>query len=64
VAITLAPVTVLTDIEHERDDDAASFVFRESRPLDLERVEDFLSDIVQVYGTSVAGAPAARGPGT
>ena len=41
----------LTDVDHEHDDDVTSFVFRESRPLDLERVEDFLSGVVQVYGT-------------
>ena len=43
----------LTDVDHEHDDDVTSFVFRESRPLDLERVEDFLSAIVQVYGTKL-----------
>ena len=42
----------LTDVDHEHDDDVTSFVFRESRALDLERVEDFLSAIVQVYGPS------------
>jgi G3E family GTPase len=41
----------LTDVDHEHDDDVTSFVFRESRPLDLERVEDFLGGVVQVYGT-------------
>jgi G3E family GTPase len=43
----------LTDVDHEHDDDVTSFVFRESRPLNLERVEDFLSGIVQVYGTKL-----------
>ena len=43
----------LTDVDHEHDDDVTSFVFRESKPLDLERVEDFLSGIVQVYGTNL-----------
>jgi len=32
----------LTDVEHEHDDDVTSFVFREQRPLDLYRVEEFL----------------------
>ncbi len=41
----------LTDVDHEHDDDVSSFVFRESRPLDLARVEDFLDGVVQVYGT-------------
>ena len=40
----------LTDVDHEHDDDVTSFVFRESRPLDLERVEEFLGSMVQVYG--------------
>ncbi len=40
----------LTDVDHEHDDDVTSFVFRENRPLDLERVEDFLSGMIQVYG--------------
>ena len=40
----------LTDVDHEHDDDVSSFVFRESRPLDLERVEDFLGAVVQVHG--------------
>ena len=43
----------LTDVDHEHDDEVTSFVFRESRPLSLERVEDFLSGIVQVYGTKL-----------
>ena len=40
----------LTDVDHEHDDDVTSFVFREDRPLDLERVEDFLGGMIQVYG--------------
>jgi G3E family GTPase len=40
----------LTDVTHEHDDDVTSFVFRETRPLELDRVEEFLSAIVQVYG--------------
>jgi G3E family GTPase len=43
----------LTDVEHEHDDDVTSFVFREKRPLDLERIEDFMSAIVQVYGPNL-----------
>ncbi|MEO7854843.1 MAG: GTP-binding protein [Rubrivivax sp.] len=43
----------LTDVSHEHDDDVTSFVFRESKPLDLERVEDFLGGIVQVYGAKL-----------
>ncbi len=40
----------LTDVDHEHDDDVTSFVFREAQPLDLDRVEEFLGAIVQVYG--------------
>ena len=43
----------LTDVDHEHDDDVTSFVFRESAPLDLRRIEDFLGSIVQVYGTNL-----------
>jgi G3E family GTPase len=43
----------LTDVDHEHDDDVTSFVFRESRPLDLARIEEFLGAIVQQYGTQL-----------
>ena len=43
----------LTDVDHEHDDDVTSFVFRERRPLDLDRVEDLLGGIIQVYGPSL-----------
>ena len=43
----------LTDVEHEHDDDVTSFVFRETRPLNLERIEEFLSAIVQTYGANL-----------
>ena len=43
----------LSDVEHEHDDDITSFVFRETRPMDLEKIEDFLSAIVQVYGAKL-----------
>ena len=43
----------LTDVDHEHDDEVTSFVFREDRPLDLERVEDFMSGVIQVYGTQL-----------
>ncbi|MBL8331110.1 MAG: GTP-binding protein [Rubrivivax sp.] len=43
----------LTDVDHEHDDEVTSFVFREDRPLDLDRVEDFLSGVIQVYGTNL-----------
>ena len=43
----------LTDVSHEHDEDVTSFVFRESKPLDFERTEEFLSAVVQVYGTKL-----------
>jgi G3E family GTPase len=43
----------LSDVTHEHDDDITSFVFRENRPMNLEKIEDFLSSIVQVYGTQL-----------
>jgi len=43
----------LTNVEHEHDDDVTSFVFRETRPLDIDRVEDFMTSIVQAYGTKL-----------
>lgn len=43
----------LTHVDHEHDADVTSFVFRESRLLSLDRVEDLLGDVVQVYGTKL-----------
>lgn len=43
----------LTDVDHAHDDDVTSFVFREDRPLDLQRIEDFLGAMVQVYGAQL-----------
>lgn len=43
----------LSDVTHEHDDDITSFVFRETRPMNLEKIEDFLSAIVQVHGASL-----------
>ena len=43
----------LTDVDHEHDDDVTSFVFREKRPLDIYRIEEFLDAIVRVHGPSL-----------
>jgi G3E family GTPase len=43
----------LSDVDHAHDDDITSFVFREKLPMDLEKIEDFLSAIVQVHGASL-----------
>ncbi len=40
----------MTDVEHEHDDDVTSFVFRESRPLDLDRIEEFLGALMRYKG--------------
>jgi G3E family GTPase len=40
----------LSDVTHAHDDDVSACVFRETRALDVERVEDFLGGVVQVYG--------------
>jgi G3E family GTPase len=43
----------LSDVAHTHDDDITSFVFRETRPMDLEKIEDFLGSIVQIHGTQL-----------
>jgi G3E family GTPase len=43
----------LSDVSHEHDDDITSFVFRETRAMDLEKIEDFLSSVVQVHGAQL-----------
>jgi G3E family GTPase len=43
----------LSDVDHAHDDDITSFVFREKLPMDLEKIEDFLSAMVQVHGASL-----------
>ena len=40
----------LTDVTHEHDDDVTSFVFRATKPFDSDRLEDFFSAILRVYG--------------
>lgn len=40
----------LTDVDHEHDDDVTSFVFRENRALDMQKIDTFLSSMVKVYG--------------
>ena len=43
----------LSNVTHEHDDEITSFVFREKRPMDLEKIEDFLSAMVQVHGAQL-----------
>jgi G3E family GTPase len=40
----------LTDIQHEHHDEVESFVFRSDRPFDGQKLEQFLSGMIQVYG--------------
>jgi G3E family GTPase len=40
----------LTDIAHEHHDQVESFVFRAEKPFDGQKLEQFLSGMIQVYG--------------
>jgi G3E family GTPase len=40
----------LTDIQHEHHDEVESFVFRSERPFNGDKLEQFLSGMIQVYG--------------
>src|SRR5438874_9594331 len=40
----------LTDIAHEHSDEVESFVFRADKPFDGQKLENFLSGMIQVYG--------------
>jgi G3E family GTPase len=43
----------LEDVSHEHDDDVASFVFRSERPFSMEKLEVFLSAMLEIYGTQL-----------
>lgn len=40
----------LNNVSHSHDDSVMSFVFEESRPLDLEQLESAFSEIIAEYG--------------
>jgi G3E family GTPase len=40
----------LTDVAHEHHDEVESFVFRADKPFDGQKLENFLSGMIQVYG--------------
>jgi G3E family GTPase len=40
----------LTDIAHEHHDEVASFVFKSDKPFDGEKLENFLSGMIQMHG--------------
>jgi G3E family GTPase len=42
--------TFLTSDHHEHDDDVTSFVWKDPRPMHMEKIETFLSLMVQNYG--------------
>ncbi len=43
----------LTDDHHSHDDDVQSFVWKDARPLDMEKIEAFLSLLIQTYGVDM-----------
>jgi G3E family GTPase len=43
----------LTDDHHEHSDDVQSFVFNTERALDMEKIEAFLSLLIQTYGVDM-----------
>jgi len=40
----------LTDVQHQHHDQVESFVFRSQKPFDGDKLEQFLSGMIQVYG--------------
>ena len=40
----------LTDIQHEHHDEVESFIFKSDKPFDGDKLEQFLSGMIQVYG--------------
>jgi G3E family GTPase len=43
----------LEDVSHEHDDDVTSFVYRNTAPLDRDKLDAFFSDIVVQYGADM-----------
>ncbi len=43
----------LTDVHHSHSDDVQSFVFQSDRALDMEKIEAFLSLLIQTYGVDM-----------
>ena len=43
----------LTNDHHSHDDDVQSFVWKDARPLDMEKIEAFLSLLIQTYGVDM-----------
>lgn len=43
----------LTDVSHEHDDEVTSFVYRDSRPFNLGKLQSFFSALLETYGTDL-----------
>lgn len=43
----------LQDVSHQHDDEINSFVFKTERPFDLNKLEVFLSAMIELYGTQL-----------
>ena len=43
----------LANDHHSHDDDVQSFVWKDARPLDMEKIEAFLSLLIQTYGVDM-----------
>ncbi len=43
----------LTEDHHSHSDDVQSFVWKDARPLDMEKIEAFLSLLIQTYGADM-----------
>jgi G3E family GTPase len=43
----------LTETPHKHDDDVQSFVWKDARPLEMEKIEAFLSLLIQTYGVDM-----------
>jgi hypothetical protein len=43
----------LEDVTHEHDDEIGSFAWREDRPFDLAKLEDFLDGVIRFYGADL-----------
>lgn len=43
----------LSDVAHEHDDEVTSFVYRDTCPFDLEKVETFFGGVIKIYGNDM-----------
>ena len=59
----------LQDVSHEHDDEVTSFVYRDSKPFDFQKLEAFLGLLVDTFGVdmlrykgilNIEGAPTRR----